>query len=385
MYPTRIRDFYMANFNPGTQKWETSSGTGSFDSRQQAMAWENAHGKNHESFEDGVMGGIGDVIGNIAGSVIGFILKIIPYLIGFLLGSLIAVILKLKIVGKIILTAFTVSCVLSLLAILTPNILALQIAAYVVAILAGAWFWFYHYNALLKLSGSYWIYISIKTALICFTGPLICGVIYLGYFLLAMGGAVKGTYLSEAIAWGFIIGIPAVIAVIYWFRKIYKGEEEDMSDVFKGDVGPTIKKTKSVSNTKTKQASANCKTSDSEQSGIISDTVDSGNSFSNGEYVWARWKDGAYYYAQITDCSSPKIKVLFYDGYKREVSCEDVFYLDDAIKSGLVPQGNWKGWNVLYPCKILDLRKDTVKIEYTEDGTIEEVAYKVLAFKKKKK
>jgi len=222
----------MANQDPTSGKWTTSSGTGSFDSRQQAMQWESVHGgKNSGGFGDGM----GDAIGGAVGTVIGKILSFIPYIIAFVIGSLITLILKLGIVGKVILTAVTIFIVYvfayTFSAGLTNTGLAWlqEVLSWILAVLAGAWFWLMHYKVVKRFPWANYMILVFKTLKLFFIIPFLFLGAYIVYYILVTVSLIDGTYskVINNMAAPVAFGTAFLSAIIYWFRKLYKYREPE--------------------------------------------------------------------------------------------------------------------------------------------------------------
>ena len=217
----------MANQDPTSGKWTTSSGTGSFDTRQQAMQWESVHGsKNSGGFGDGM----GDAIGGAIGIVLGKIIFFIPYIIAFVVGSLITLILKLGIVGKVILTALTIFFVYIFVYTFSAGLINTGLAwlqevlAWILAVLAGAWFWFMHYKVVKRFPWANYMILVFKTLKLCCIIPLLFLGAYIIYYLLVAGALIDGTYnkVINDMAAPVAFGVAFLSAIVYWFRKLYK-------------------------------------------------------------------------------------------------------------------------------------------------------------------
>jgi len=343
----------MANQDPTSGKWTTSSGTGSFDSRQQAMQWESVHGSNDSG---GFGDGMADAIGKAAGGILGKIILFIPYLIAFIVGSLITLILKLGIVGKVILTALTIFVVYIFVYILAYTFSVglinirftwlQEVLALIPAVLAGAWFWLRHYKVVKRFPWANYIALIFNSMKVFLMIPILFLVAYIVYYLLLIGALIDGTYskVINNMAAPVAFGVAFLSAVAYWFIKLYK-YREPISEL------PTP----------------------------ISDGM---QRYSVGDLVWVPKKSGnKLYYAQIEDTTDISVKVVFYNGKKEEVNKDAVFYLDEAKQSDMNTHGNHKNGGVFYECKILQFNERSVQVKYKDDVE-EDLPYSRLMFTK---
>jgi len=361
----------MANYNPGSGKWEVKGG-GEFDTRHQAEARENYDKNNSGGFGDGMA----DAIGTAAGNALWKIILIIPYLIAFVVGSLITLILKLGIVGKVILTSLTIFFMYIFVYIFSaglPNagLAWLQeVLSWLLAVLAGAWFWFMHYKVVKRFPWENYIKLVFDFMKVFFIIPILFLVAYIVYYALVMGALIDGTYskVINNMAAPIAFGVAFLIAVAYWFIKLYKYREPGTED----QQQPIVKKN-AVEQPVSIPISG-------EQPTSLSDGM---QRYSVGDFVWAAKKSGKkLYFARIEDTSNASVMVVFYDGKQEEVNKDAVFYLNEAQQAGLTPHGNWKNGGVFYKCNMLKLNKNSVLVKYTTDDVEEELPYNRLMFKK---
>jgi hypothetical protein len=104
--------------------------------------------------------------------------------------------------------------------------------------------------------------------------------------------------------------------------------------------------------------------------------------FRADEYIWTKWAgDGNFYFARIIQTTDQYVKVVYYDGTVEEIKKADAFYLAEALALGAYTlMGDYKYRNGFYRCEILELRKNTAVVVYSEDGVREELLYRGLIF-----
>ena len=168
---------------------------------------------------------------------------------------------------------------------------------------------------------------------------------------------------------GLVLGIPILIGIVV---KIIKGKKNKgtLKSVSQAAAQPAT----STGKSKVKGdvfAQAQPTQPDSEE-----------NYYSAGDFIWARWsQDGNLYFAQIIGVSDSTVSVCYTDGTREDLSTDDIFYLPEALESGLTPFGDWNGGGYHYECVILEMNDTSVLVQYTEDGTQEEMPYKWLLFR----
>jgi len=195
----------MVNQDPGTSKW-TIDGVGSFDSRQQAMAWEHAHGSQGGGggggIEDGILGAIWTIF------------LLLGKLVGSLIGLVVGLLLKMGIVGKVCmaglvgLLGFIVSYIL--FDSFIPSNFVVSILSIAGTAATGFWFWVWHYPLVKIIPLFHFTYLSARTFSIAFYGSII-------WIALALI-----TKMHEGTAMGVGIGIAFLLSVIYWLWKTFE-------------------------------------------------------------------------------------------------------------------------------------------------------------------
>lgn len=327
----------MANFNPTTGKWSDNGG-GEHSSRNQAQMRGNMMGNSSgNGFAEGILGALWKFF------------CLIPKLLGLMIGGLCGFILKLGVAGRIILSVLVALTTLFVLAIIASEVsfissknIVVGIIELVLALAVGVWFWLWHYDVVKQIPYKQFVALTTRCTMICFWGPVIY---YLFFAVLKLFGIVK----SIPVGFFAAAGIALVVAIIYWILKAdtYRAPDVD-TEKFNSLPTPLPSRDKRCS---------------------------------TGDLIWARWsKDGNLYFAGIAVGSGAGIRVVYYDGTEEEVNKEDIFYLDEALMSGLTSYGNWKNKGSFYPCEILDLREDFVLVRYTEDKVKEELSYHGLVF-----
>jgi len=198
----------MVNLDPGTSKY-TVDGVGSFDSRQQAMAWEHAQGA-----QGGGRSGGGGIEDGILGAV-WTIFLLLGKLVGFLIGLVVGLLLKLGMVGKVCMTGlvgllgFIVSYIL--FDSFIPSNFVVSILAIAGTAATGFWFWVWHYPIVKIIPLFHFTYLTARTFSIAFYGSII---IWIALALV--------TKMNEGTAMGVGIGIAFLLSVIYWLWKTFE-------------------------------------------------------------------------------------------------------------------------------------------------------------------
>jgi len=343
----------MANFNPTTGKWN-SSGGGDFNSRIEAEQ------------RDGSGGNF--TYGSSWLTAIWKLFCLIPKLIGGAVGHLTGLLMKLGMVGKVILTALVAATVYIVVVIAFNELsfmipvlnIILGVLMIALGLLAGVWFWMKHYQVVKQMSHGNIVKLTTQCVMICFWGAIILGTFF--EILRLMGKIAK-----SPIGFGGAIGIPLVVAIVYWLMKANNILDLESDDDLQAD----------ASEEETSDTAPSKSFPDAQPTSLPADD----KRCSTGDLVWARWSgDGNLYFAGIADTSSSGVKVTFYDGVEEEVSRENIFYAGELQKSGLTPHGNWENKGSFYPCDILEFRKNSVRVKYTEDKVEEELPYQGLVF-----
>jgi len=348
----------MANYNPGTGKWNTSSGTGEFDSRQEAEQWESVHGSGSSGGNSAA--GIFDLIWGL--------FRLIPKFIGLLIGAFVSVLMRFGVAGKVMLTLLATFGTFLLLTIFasafvdTENIFV-SIALILLSALVGFWFWVKHYKALKQMPNSQFIKHATTSVMIVFWGTILLYILY-GILL----SSVKITPAHLYLSWAAFI-IPFAVAAFYWVRKVnsYKSIATDSM------VQPEVAKVAKVEKFE--------KFEKFEKKPPVTAPASTGARYAKGDHIWARWSgDGNLYFAVIENVSNNSLRVTYYDNVVEEVSKNNVFSLEEALNSGLRLHGNWQDGGSFYPCIILKQKSNTVRVKYTQDNVEEELPYQGLVF-----
>ena len=359
-----------------------ASGGRTFDTRGEAQRYNAAYGSgSSDGFIDGLMSELGNIVGNIIAKII----RLIPVVIGFTMGFVIVMMMKLRLVGKIILTAITFiisGFLFRMIVFMIPALMskmrnydgsndfavvAVEITIFALAILVSVWFWKFHYKIIKRISGAEITKMSIKFAKRCFFGSIYAGVIVVCIAIFTMG--------QIGIAW--IFAIPFTYAIISWFIKIY-GYKDTAENrvVWTAENAEELERASEAKNEESNAVTATV-------SGAAPTEYPSDDKrCSKGDHVWAQKKKGKLYFAVIDETSNAKVKITFFDGVKAEVNREDIFYLTEAQNSDLKPQAYWESGGGYWKCVIIEKYKDNVKIKYTYDNTEEVIPYKSLMFKK---
>jgi len=209
----------MAEYNYDTNEWVGKSGR-SYSTQDAAKA-------DSGGFGDGFGGGAAEALGRLSGNILMVIIQAPPYIIGFIFGFLFSGCLKLRLVGKILLTAFTclpayflsfiiVGLGLKSIFVSGSNILVITIYTLSIAMTLAimAWFWLRHYDVFRRLPGAEIIFLTIRFFQILYWGYIIVGILYM--------------FLKNVMFFEWAFAVPMAIAIIYWFVKVYRyeGEEE---------------------------------------------------------------------------------------------------------------------------------------------------------------
>ncbi len=353
----------MANFNPGTGQWESKSGA-SFDNRYQAQASDDRMAQSSGSGGGDFASGMLDALFKI------FVL--IPKLLGLAIGGLCGLLLKMGMVGKVLLTALAAFGALLIVTLMATPLLTtdnkvvgtvLSIVMLAVAVAVGWWFWTRHHAVIKKMPYSHFVALTTRCMMICFWGPIGASLFFV-FLILA------NTVQKDPVGFLAWTGIALAVAIIYWILKTsaYDDMEFDEEQAeAAGDASSAVAAGSGVSYS----------------APVPTPVPAQGSRCSAGDIVWARWsEDGNLYMAGVAKKSDAGAEVVYYDGVREERENQDIFYFNEAQQEGLTPHGNWKNKGGFYPCEILELRKNSVLVQYTEDQVKEDLPYYGLVFMK---
>ena len=95
---------------------------------------------------------------------------------------------------------------------------------------------------------------------------------------------------------------------------------------------------------------------------------------SQGQTVFARWKDGYYYPAVVDEVKECAVKVSFLDGYVGLVPSGHIVELQEAFQT-MQLQGNWQNHGIFFKGVLESQESMTM---YYDDGDVEQVELKQL-------